>query len=70
MTTAAGVTTPAADAGRNSEEDEGNQRLILFGREQRAGDGKHRDPEIIEQLERGRDGVCVDHRRLIHGTDD
>ena len=29
------------------------ERLLLFGREQRARDGEHRDAEIIEEDERG-----------------
>ena len=38
--------------------------LLLRG-EQRAGDREHRDPEIIEQLERGGDGVGSVHATVI-----
>ena len=46
------------------EEDEGDQRLLLFRREQRARHGEHRDPDIIEQDERvGRMGNGGGHIR-------
>ena len=45
----------AADAGHDGEEEEGDERLPLLGREQRARDREHGDAEIIETDERGWD---------------
>ncbi len=42
----------AADPGDHREEDECDQCLPLLGGEQGAGDGEHRNAEVIEQLER------------------
>ena len=47
----------AADAGDDREEDEGHERLALLGREQRARNREHGDPEIVEHA-RGRTGFA------------
>ena len=59
----------AADPGDDREEDEGDERLLLLRREQGAGNGEHRDPDIIEQDQRvGEDGGGCHVRARIART--
>ena len=44
---------PSADAGDDRKEEEGDERLALLGREQRAGNREDGDAEIVEIDERG-----------------
>ena len=41
----------AADAGHHREEDEGDERLLLHRREQRAGQSEDGDPRHVEKVE-------------------
>src|SRR5689334_25276990 len=58
---------PSADAGHDCEEDEGHQRLPLLGCEERARDREHRDSEIGEQHEGGRNLRRHRHAPYISG---